>query len=139
MHSPMDDSPSSTPSSGSPPPEEVAYTGANQGVASQFVNLITQGFAGAAKRRLPAGTSVSTSAARDSRDPKARRRADPTRTGSGHAWESHTLEKGRREKDELIDNNYVEYLRKRRCSLYYEWVCFRGLMFDFYRDWRSIQ
>ncbi|TFK63347.1 hypothetical protein BDN72DRAFT_775992 [Pluteus cervinus] len=112
MHSPMDDSPSSTPSSGSPPPEEVTYTGPTQGVASQFVNLIASGFAGAAKRRLPTGPTFASSASSASRDPKPRRRADPTRAGSGHTWEGHSLEKGRREKDELIDNSIVEYLRK---------------------------
>jgi len=114
MNSPPDPgSPSvSTPSSSSPPPEEVNTQPSN---ASRFMDLashITSSFSGgSSKRRLPGGSSFGASSS--NRDHKTRRRGDSGRhTGSaGGNWDD--LKEGKREKeDNLIDNHIVEYLRK---------------------------
>ncbi|KAJ7095308.1 hypothetical protein B0H15DRAFT_828974 [Mycena belliarum] len=107
MHSPDPDSSSSSPASESPPPEDNYQP---SGVASHILNLtshITSSFGSGSpsKRRLPGGSSFA--AASSSRDPKSRRREDPRR---GSAWEGK--EGGKREKEELVDNGVVEYLRK---------------------------
>jgi len=113
MNSPPDPaSPSpSTPSSGSPPPEETNYQPYN--ATSHLLNFASQvssAFSGSpSKRRLPGGSSFG--AASSNRDPKSRRREDSRRLGGGGNWESGK-ESGKREKEDLVDNNVVEYLRK---------------------------
>lgn len=71
---------------------------------------------GSSKRRQPhAGAGPN-------RDPKSRRRGESGRTGSGHGWEGSGDGReraggmgapSRREKEELVDNGQVDYLRKR--------------------------
>ncbi|KIM48587.1 hypothetical protein M413DRAFT_81723 [Hebeloma cylindrosporum] len=102
----------STPSSGSPPPEE-AYQQIPANASSSYISNLTShigaafGAQSSSKRRLPTGSSFG--AASSSRDTKTRRRAaEPGRTGGG-PWESSS---GKKEKDELIDTALVEYLRK---------------------------
>jgi len=118
MNSPPDPgSPtSSTPSSGSPPPEEVNYqpsSGTNT-YLSNLTSHISNTFGGsssASKRRLPAGSSFG--AAASSRDAKTRRRGDTGGRQVPLTWESANKESGgKKEKDELIDNALVDYLRK---------------------------
>jgi len=81
-----------------------------RGTTSHLLNLashITSSFSGSpSKRRLPGGSSFA--AASSSRDPKSRRREDPRRGGT---WEGREGG-GKREKEELVDNQVVEYLRK---------------------------
>ncbi|KAJ7700009.1 hypothetical protein B0H17DRAFT_274265 [Mycena rosella] len=106
MHSPDPDSSSSSPASESPPPEDHYQP---SGTSSHILNLashITSSFGSGSpsKRRLPGGSSFA--AASSSRDPKSRRREDPRRG----TWEGK--EGGKREKEELVDNNVVEHLRK---------------------------
>jgi len=108
MHSPDADSSSSSPASESPPPEDHYQP---SGAAGHILNLashISSSFAGSgspSKRRLPGGSSFA--AASSTRDPKSRRREEPRRGGT---WEGK--EGGKREKDDLVDNGIVEYLRK---------------------------
>jgi hypothetical protein len=118
MNSPPDPgSPSpSTPSSGSPPPDEIQYTqqhaGASTGAASQLSHITSQisSFIGGgpSKRRLPGGSSYGP--ASNTRDSKSRRREDPRRAGSGNGWGEGTEVK--RDKDELVDIAVVERLKK---------------------------
>ncbi|KDR73713.1 hypothetical protein GALMADRAFT_251521 [Galerina marginata CBS 339.88] len=114
MNSPPDPgSPSpSTPSSGSPPPEEVNF---QQNTSSYLANLtshISATFSGnSSKRRLPAGSSFG--AASSARDAKTRRRGESGRQNTSTTWEGlKESVGGKKEKDELIDNALVEYLRK---------------------------
>ncbi|CAA7271007.1 unnamed protein product [Cyclocybe aegerita] len=104
----------STPSSGSPPPEEATFqpnTGASY--LSNLTSQITTAFGGSSssKRRLPTGSSFGASSS--SRDAKTRRKGEPGRSG-GSNWPGELKETGgsKKEKDELIDNALVEYLRK---------------------------
>ncbi|KAF7352855.1 Phospholipid-transporting ATPase [Mycena venus] len=91
----------------SPPPPEDHYP--SSGATSTLLNLashLTSSFSGSpSKRRLPGGPSFA--AASSNRDPKSRRREDPRRGGT---WDGK--EGGKREKEELVDNHVVEYLRK---------------------------
>jgi len=115
MNSPPDPgSPSpSTPSSGSPPPEEVNFQ-PNPGSSylANFTSHISATFSGnSSKRRLPAGSSFG--AASSARDAKTRKRGESGRQNSSAAWEGlKESAGGKKEKDELIDNALVEYLRK---------------------------
>ncbi|KAF8197596.1 hypothetical protein BJ912DRAFT_846159 [Pholiota molesta] len=120
MNSPPDPgSPSpSTPSSGSPPPEEEAYAANTAGSTNYLANLTTHigaafsGSGSSSKRRLPSGAFGSGGSARDA---KTRRRGESGRAGST-TWDSGVKDGGatggKKEKDELIDTALVEYLRK---------------------------
>ena len=116
MNSPPDPgSPSvSTPSSGSPPPEEVNTNPSNASRIMDLASHITSSFSGSSKRRLPGGSSFGSSSS--NRDHKTRRRGDSGRLaasgGSSANWEG--LKEGKREKEDLIDHQIVEYLRKGR-------------------------
>jgi len=113
MNSPPDPgSPSpSTPSSGSPPPEEANFQPqSNAGYLSNLTSHIsaTFGGSGASKRRLPAGASFG--AASSTRDAKTRKRTTENRSNSQYDGPRDPAMK--KEKDELIDNSTVEWLRK---------------------------
>ncbi|TFK36371.1 hypothetical protein BDQ12DRAFT_686799 [Crucibulum laeve] len=119
MNSP-DGSPTSTPSSGSPPNEEMNFQlPSNATAASHFINLTSQlantfSGNGSSKRRHPASSSFMS---QSSRDPKSRRRGEPGRVGGGSNWEAGQAGQlkdamGKREKDELIDHQLVDLLRK---------------------------
>ncbi|KAJ8522396.1 hypothetical protein ONZ45_g1049 [Pleurotus djamor] len=101
----------STPSSGSPAPEEINFHPAeNQAPSASFTSGLDRllgNIIPGAKRRLPAGGSMSSTSARD---PKSRKREDPRKFGgsSGPSWS----EAPKREKDDLVDQNVVEHLRK---------------------------
>ncbi|KAF8912177.1 hypothetical protein CPB84DRAFT_1820841 [Gymnopilus junonius] len=113
MNSPPDPgSPSpSTPSSGSPPPEEVNFQPVNAG-RSYIENLTSQistaftGGSSSSKRRLPTGPF--------GRDAKTRRRGEASRQNTTSAiWDGiKEPTGGKKDKDELIDPALVEYLRK---------------------------
>jgi len=119
MNSPPDPaSPAtSTPSSGSPPPEEassyVPATASNY--LSNLTSHITATFVGgsssssSSKRRLPTGSTFG--AASSTRELKTRKRGEPGRSG-GTAWEGIKESGGKKEKDELLDQALVEHLRK---------------------------
>ncbi|KII90836.1 hypothetical protein PLICRDRAFT_174197 [Plicaturopsis crispa FD-325 SS-3] len=107
MNSPTEPgSPSpSTPSSGTPPPDEPQY------IPTAPSSSQTREAPTAPKRRLPAGASFA--AASTMRDAKTRRREEggSRRGGGGAAWEGK--EGGRRgDKEELVDGQLVDYLRK---------------------------
>lgn len=123
MNSPTEPgSPSpSTPSSGSPPPDELEQIQANNRGASilgKFANSFTgpSSSASPSKRRLPGGSGFG--AASNTRDAKTRRREDGMggsgrdrdRRGGGDrdGWDG----KGRKDKDELVDGSLVELLRR---------------------------
>ncbi|KIM89527.1 hypothetical protein PILCRDRAFT_813459 [Piloderma croceum F 1598] len=126
MNSPTEPgSPSpSTPSSGSPPPDELEQIQAsNRGpsILGKFTNSFTGGASSSAspsKRRLPGGSSFG--AASNTRDAKTRRREDGMGTGGSgrdrdrrsggdrEGWDG----KGRKDKDELVDGSLVEILRR---------------------------
>ncbi len=113
MNSPLDPgSPTdSTSTSGTPPPEEIINVSAPGDSRSglglfQLANHITAAFTGSSKRRNPSsGTSGAGSSARDT---KSRRRGD----GSRSTWETRDPQGTRKEKDELVDANIVDFLRK---------------------------
>lgn len=115
MNSPPDPgSPTdSTSTSGTPPPEEaipgnVQTESRSSGLGLfQLANQITATLSGSSKRRNPSsGPSGTASSARDS---KQRRRGD----GSRSTWETRGDVQGpRKEKEELVDANIVDYLRK---------------------------
>ena len=111
MNSPPDPgSPSvSTPSSGSPPPDEINPQSSNASRLMDLASHITSSFSSSSKRRLPVGSSFASSS---NRDHKTRRRGDSGRSmgASGGNWDG--LKEGKREKDELIDIHIVESLRK---------------------------
>ena len=113
---PISPSPS-TPSSGSPPPEEEAnFNSQSSGsylynLASHVTTALGRGSAApsSSKRRLP-GSSYAT--VLSDRDPKARKK-------SGDAGRSNSQYEGPREvaarkdhKDELVDGSTVEWLRR---------------------------
>lgn len=116
MNSPPDPgSPSvSTPSSGSPPPDEVNPQSSNASRLMDLASHITSSFSSSSKRRLPVGSSFASSS---NRDHKTRRRGDSGRSmgASGGNWDG--LKEGKREKDELIDIHIVESLRKGRFTI----------------------
>ena len=112
MNSPPDPgSPSalSTPSSASPPPEEVNFHQTSAQFINNLASQVTSAFTGgnSSKRRLPGGSSFG--AASSARDPKSRRRGDSGRNNWEGGKEGGA---GRKEKDELIDTNVVDWLRK---------------------------
>lgn len=117
MNSPPElDSPSpSTPSSGSPPPDEDAQMqllGPNLTNIATHLSDLTAAFSGGSspsKRRLP-GSSFG--AVSSSRDPKTRRREESRRGGGSTYWESKEGGSGRKEKDDLIDVTVMEDLRR---------------------------
>ncbi|KAG9226542.1 hypothetical protein CCMSSC00406_0005791 [Pleurotus cornucopiae] len=109
----------STPSSGSPPPEEITFQVPESQSSSSFAAGVGQllsnfvggssnsGPAGASsKRRLPAGGSFGNAS---SRDPKSRRRDDPRKYGSGGG--PNWAEGPKREKEDLVDQHVVDLLR----------------------------
>ncbi|THV03977.1 hypothetical protein K435DRAFT_962111 [Dendrothele bispora CBS 962.96] len=118
MNSPPDGSPISTPSSGSPTPEEsgVTYVPSSANT-SNLLNAVSSNLGpgtvsssqSSGKRRLPGGGSFSSGSARD---PKSRRRDDREArkgmSGSG-PWDKDG--KKSREED-LIDSQLVEQIRK---------------------------
>ena len=121
MNSPPDPgSPSpSTPSSGSPPPEEANFQPANsgRGYIENFTSQLSNAFGGgssSSKRRLPTG---SFGAGSSTRDAKTRRRGESSRQNTTTAtWDGmKEASGGKKEKDELIDTALVEQLRKGRC------------------------
>lgn len=124
MNSPPDPgSPISTESSGSPPAEiEESNFQSSSGPSGYFANLTSQittafgvGSSGSSKRRLPSGPGFGSSSARDA---KSRKRGDASRSGTVQ-WEgSKEAAGGKKEKDELIDNALVEYLRKGTCIFF---------------------
>ncbi|KAF8237712.1 hypothetical protein L208DRAFT_1356013 [Tricholoma matsutake] len=103
----------STPSSGSPPPDEINPQSSNASRLMDLASHITASFSSSSKRRLPGGSSFGASAS--NRDHKTRRRGDSGRNqatgGSAGNWDG--LKEGKKEKDEnLIDSHIVEHLRK---------------------------
>jgi len=103
----------STSTSGTPPPEEVVSGNAQAESRSsglglfQLANQITATLSGSSKRRNPSSGPSGTAAA--ARDPKLRRRGE----GSRPTWETRGEAQGpRKDKDELVDANIVDYLRK---------------------------
>ncbi|KDQ33047.1 hypothetical protein PLEOSDRAFT_1099030 [Pleurotus ostreatus PC15] len=100
----------STPSSGSPPPEEINFQVPESQSSGSFAaggDRATLGPAGASsKRRLPAGGSFGNAS---SRDPKSRRRDDPRKYGSGGG--PNWAEGPKREKEDLVDQHVVDLLR----------------------------
>ncbi|KAJ7574585.1 hypothetical protein C8J56DRAFT_978656 [Mycena floridula] len=115
-----DGSPISTPSSGSPSPEETGVSYNQTGsTTSTLLNFVTSSLSpGSSKRRMPAASHFSSASNRDS---KSRRREDSRRGmgGGGGAWESKDLA-GKRDKEELVDNQIVDYFRKEIGDPFYE-------------------
>ncbi|KAF6763631.1 hypothetical protein DFP72DRAFT_800813 [Ephemerocybe angulata] len=118
MDSPVQISPSSTPSSSSPPAEEVNFQGPSgggydKGFIGNLTNHLTSfGGSGPSKRRL-GGSSYAQSGHGANRDSKSRRRENSGRmdsTGGSH-WDNKGPG-GKRDKDDLLDQNVVDYLRK---------------------------
>src|ERR1700734_3789767 len=124
MNSPTEPgSPSpSTPSSGSPPPDEIEQIQADSrggSILGKFAHSLTSGSSSSpSKRRLPGGSGFA--AASNTRDAKTRRREDGMGMGGGgrdrdrrggdrEAWQEG---KGRKDKDELVDGALVEHLRR---------------------------
>ncbi|KAF7985910.1 hypothetical protein HWV62_43814 [Athelia sp. TMB] len=108
----------STPSSGSPPPDEMEQIEATSRgpMSGGFMGKLTNSLSGGpspmtTKRRLPAGSSFG--AASNTRDAKTRRTQEgkdrDRRGGGGDGWGDG---KTRKDKDELLDTNLVEQLRK---------------------------
>lgn len=120
MNSPLEPGSSSpsTPSSGSPPPDEVEQAQAssrNATTAAKLASAIAT-TAGPSKRRLP---NSGFGAASNTRDAKSRKREDfgggrergeRDKRGGGDR-EGWVDGKGRRDKDELVDGGLVEHLR----------------------------
>ena len=109
MNSPGPASPStSTPSSGSPPPEEASSYAPATGSSNYLSNLTSHITAtlgtssSSSKRRLPTGSSFGAA----SRDSKTRKRADPGRSAWGSGKEPGA------KKDDLLDPVLVDYLRR---------------------------
>lgn len=119
MNSPEPICPSdSTSSTGSPPPEEVAYQFSPH--ASYFANLTSQitsslartagvGGSSSSKRRLP-GSSY-TSGPSD-RDAKARKKTGDTGRGNPQYEGSLRDVSTKKDREELVDSGTVEWLRK---------------------------
>ncbi|KAJ3499570.1 hypothetical protein NMY22_g19497 [Coprinellus aureogranulatus] len=118
MDSPTQYSPSSTPSDISPPNEEVNFQAPAGGTFDKgfLTNITSQlstftsgggsGSGGPSKRRMggmPHGHG-------GNRDPKSRRRENSGRM-EGMSWEGKGPG-GKREKEDLLDQHLVEYLRK---------------------------
>ncbi|ESK96527.1 hypothetical protein Moror_7035 [Moniliophthora roreri MCA 2997] len=112
MNSPPDqDSPLSTPSSGSRTPDEIitAQPSSSAGESAATRNMLQAVSSNLAqqssKRRLHFGSAPS------NRDPKTRRRDDPRKGGGPEFW-GEGGKGGKKEKDELLDQNIVDWLRK---------------------------
>ncbi|TEB39570.1 hypothetical protein FA13DRAFT_9745 [Coprinellus micaceus] len=120
MDSPTQYSPSSTPSDATPPTEEVNFQAPSGGNFDKgFLNTISghlQSIAGSStaggssKRRLGAGSAYGHGGHGSNRDAKSRRRENSGRMDS-LGWEGKGPG-GKREKDELLDQSLVDYLRK---------------------------
>lgn len=115
MNSPPDPgSPTDSAStSGTPPPEEVIPGNTQAESRSsglglfQLANQITATLSGSSKRRNPSGGSSGATAS--TRETKQRRRGDSSRS----TWESRgDTQAPRKEKEELVDANIVDFLRK---------------------------
>jgi hypothetical protein len=112
MNSPEPGSSPSTPSSGSPPPNEDQQSHSTAPVfqlASQLSSTLSNN---ASKRRLPGGSSLSY----NTRDLKSRRREEGSSRrmapgGGGGGW-VEGKESGKRDKDDLVDIPLAEHLRK---------------------------
>lgn len=111
----------STPSSGSPPPDELEQMQAisrGNTLLGKFTNSFSGGSSSASpsKRRLPGGSSFA--AASNTRDTKSRRREDTGSSGrdkdrrGGGDREGWGDGKGRKDKDELVDGTLVAHLRR---------------------------
>ncbi|KAF8647500.1 hypothetical protein AX16_006705 [Volvariella volvacea WC 439] len=118
MNSSLDgDSPTSTPSSPSPPPEEINFH-QTQPVATQLLERLMGAVPGTSggKRRLPGGLAAGGHGG--PRDAKSRRRGEPAARnphsqGSGNYDYPPAGEGGRRgTRDDLVDVALVEYLRR---------------------------
>ena len=114
MDSPGQISPSlSCPSSSSPPAEEGNFQAPSGGTFDKsFIGTLTSHlspFTGASKRRLGGGSTYTTGGS--ARDPKSRRRENSGRMDSGN-WDAKGPGGGKREKDEFLDQNIVDFLRK---------------------------
>ncbi|KAH6902731.1 hypothetical protein BKA70DRAFT_1304385 [Coprinopsis sp. MPI-PUGE-AT-0042] len=114
---PISPSPS-TPSSATPPNEEVGFQGTQGGSDSKgFMSSLTSSLShfaggGSSKRRLPAGGSFGQSSS--NRDLKSRRRENTgSRMGTAD-WEGKQSSGAgaKRERDDLLDPHLVDYLRK---------------------------
>ncbi|EAU80610.2 hypothetical protein CC1G_10177 [Coprinopsis cinerea okayama7 len=106
LMSPVDTSPSST-----PPNEEINYQPPSQSDKGFVASLTSQLFtSGSSKRRLPGGGG-SYGGSSSSRDLKSRRRENSSRMNTGE-WDLMKGQGGKREKDELLDQGLVDYLRK---------------------------
>jgi hypothetical protein len=100
----------STPSSGSPPPEE--FPEESQSKSSSWASTLTnalnpRGLAPGKRRQPPAGSSVGSSA----RDPKSRRREEGNVRKQSNGPGGAVWGEGK-SKDELVDLALVERLRK---------------------------
>jgi hypothetical protein len=103
----------STPSTGSPPPEEIIYQPSGESDKGFLGSLTSQltSFAGggsSSKRQRIGGSSYA--ATSGARDPRSRRRENSGRADTGH-WDGKGPG-GKRDKDELLDQALVDYLRK---------------------------
>lgn len=114
MDSPGQLSPAvSTPSTGSPAPEEVNFqppSGSDKGFLGSLTSQLTSFASGgsSSKRQRLGGSSYA--ATTGARDPRSRRRENSGRADTGH-WDGKGPG-GKRDKDELLDQNLVDYLRK---------------------------
>lgn len=114
MNSPEPLSPTnSTPSSGSPPPEEINFqqpsstTGYLSNLAGQLSTAFGRGSGSSSKRRFPAGGSFGVGGS--DRDPKTRKKTGESgRMGSQYDG----LRESKKEREDLIDTSTVDWLRK---------------------------
>lgn len=112
-------SPSSTPSSGTPPGEDINFQAPSGGsfdkgfLGTLTSQLSTFGGNSGSKRRFGGGPSHGSSGHGHNRDSRNRRRGDSGRMDStgGSQWEGKG-QGGRKDKDELLDQSVVDYLRK---------------------------
>ncbi|KAK7061037.1 hypothetical protein VNI00_000772 [Paramarasmius palmivorus] len=125
MNSPPEqDSPLSTPSSGSRTPDEIQVQTTSAGEASSTRNILQSVSTQLAnqpgqssKRRLHSGGAPS------NRDPKTRRRDDPRKVMSGGGpdfWAEGGGKAAKKEKEELLDQNVVDWLRKELGDPFFE-------------------
>lgn len=129
----------STPSSGSPSPEEINATyQSSTSTTSNLLNLVTSTLSPSSKRRLPGSGAFGGGS---SRDAKSRRREDPrrmaVREGTGGNWEGKESS-GRKEKDDLVDAHIVDWLRKGTYNIALRSMSARLMIVSgLYRNWRS--
>lgn len=119
MNSPEPISPSaSTSSSGSPPPEEVTLQ-PSSGYLSSLTSHLTTAFvrntaggpsSSSSKRRLPAGSTYGPG--QSDRDPKTRKKTCDIGSRNNTLYEGQRENVAKKDKEELIDSNTVEWLRK---------------------------